>query len=299
MEKNLVYNPFMLFDTHVHYNLSPFYDDWQEHWAKAQEHGVTKSIIVAAGMTSSQKAVELAEAAEGLYAAIGKHPDVYRKAVKIKLQAGEDWQTVFGDIEEDIKKFRELIENNSPKGGSLLGRKKIVVAVGEIGLDYFRMPEKGSKRDWMIEAQKKAFEAQINLALEFNLPIIVHVRDKVGKTDAHVDTLEILRSASRRIKFVLHCISGPKEYVQKAIELGGYVGVGGNVTYDDKLIDLIKIVPEDKLLLETDAPYLAPEPHKREVCEPWMVKLVAEYLEEKLGIKSRQLYDNACSFFNL
>ncbi|MEN8253297.1 MAG: TatD family hydrolase [Patescibacteria group bacterium] len=281
-----------LFDTHAHYNLSPLYENWQEHWIKAQENGVTKSIVVGAGMESSKRAVEIASQAKGLYASIGKHPDVYRQAVKIKLQNHEDWQSVFTDIQEDIKSFRKII------------LEEIIVAIGEVGLDYYRMPEKGDKRKWMIEAQKKAFEAQINLALEFDLPIIVHIRDRKDKADAHWEALEILgefKNKEKNLKFVLHCVSGPLDYLQKGLELGAYIGVDGNVTYEgvDKLIDLIKIVPENKLLLETDAPYLAPEPYRGEICQPWMLRLVAEFLEKELNISKRQFYTNANAFFKL
>lgn len=283
----------MLFDTHVHYNLPPFYENWQAHWAKAKAAGVEKSIIVGAGLNSSKKAIEVASQAEGLYAAIGKHPDVYRKAVKIKLQEQQDWQEVLSDIDEDIKILKKLIIDN----------REVIKAIGEIGLDYFRMPEKGDKRAWMIEAQKKAFEAQINLALEFNLPIIVHVRDKVSEAQANWDVLEIIRTFKTKnpeLSFVLHCVTGPEDYLKKALDLGAFAGVDGNVTYEDAqaVRELIALVPQDRLLLETDAPYLAPEPHKGEVCEPWMVSVTAKFLEEKLGISARQLYDNACRFFN-
>jgi len=294
----------MIFDTHVHYNLDPLFANWQAHWAAARQHGVSKSIVVGAGMGSSQKAIEIAKQADGLYAAIGKHPDVYREAVKIKLQNHQDWQTVFADLKADIKAFQKLIDEN----------KEDVKAIGEVGLDYYKLPQKGDKREWIIEIQKKAFAAYLQLAMKHDLSAIVHVRDAVGQSQAHFDALEILRKfkeKNNKFKFVLHCISGPADYVKQALELGAYIGVDGNITYlkpegksqksesENEVFELARLVPAERLLLETDAPYLAPEPFIGQVCEPWMISQTAEFVEAELKISQAQLFENALEFFQV
>jgi len=312
-----------LFDTHVHYNLDPLFADWQAHYTAAKQHGVIKSMVVGAGMRSSLKAIQLAKAAEGLFAAIGKHPDVYREAIKIKLQNNEAWQTVFADLEADIKAFQKLIDEN----------REVVKAIGEVGLDYYKLPQNGDKREWMIEIQKKAFAAYLELAFQNSLPVIVHVRDKIKdegfspETDrplaernkdgeAYWDALEIISNFKRQhsnFKFVLHCISGPSDYVKQALELGAYIGVDGNITYledrgqglggrkqlTNEIIELARLVPAERLLLETDAPYLAPEPFIGQICEPWMISKTAEFVEAELKISQEQLFKNAVEFFRV
>ncbi len=342
----------MIFDTHVHYNLSPLYESWQKFWQEAQAESVKKSVIVGAGIGSSKRAVEIASQDDNLYAAIGKHPDNYNKAVRSLLQEGKSWEGVFEDIREDVGELRELLVGQEAArhgGDAVEGSSEIlkpahhgddamvqddschsgldpesprinVVAIGEIGLDYFSLPQKGDRRKWSIEAQKVAFKVQLGLAAEFDLPVIVHVRDtweamqEYREGTAQWDTLQIIRQGAARhggdavegSRIVLHCIAGSTEYVRAGLELGAYIGVDGNVTYKrsqkgdlPEIIDLVRLVPEDKLLLETDAPYLAPEPHKGETCHPKFIAITAAFLEQKLGISREQLYKNACEFFRV
>lgn len=162
------------------------------------------------------------------------------------------------------------------------------VAIGEIGLDYYYTSDNK-------QAQKEIFEKQIVLANEFNLPVIVHDRD------AHGDTLEILKR--HRPKGVLHCFSGSEEMACEIIKLGMYIGVGGSLTFKNarKLPDAIKAVPKDRLLLETDCPYLCPEPYRGKLCHSGFITLTAAKAAEILGCERdevlRQTYKNAQKLF--
>ena len=144
-----------------------------------------------------------------------------------------------------------------------LASHKKCVAIGEIGLDYYYTSDNK-------EEQKKVFESQIILANELGLPVIVHDRE------AHSDTLEIIKKY--RPKGVLHCFSGSAEMAAQIVKYGMYIGVGGVITFKNakKMPDVIRAVPEDRLLLETDCPYLAPEPYRGALCHSGFIKLTAE-----------------------
>lgn len=139
----------------------------------------------------------------------------------------------------------------------------------------------------------------IRLANKFEKVLIIHSRDKGGEKDennqAYLDILKIIKNNYQsKEPFILHCVSGPKEYIKEALQLGAYIGVGANITYPNanKLRELIKIVPEDRLLLETDAPYLPPQEFRGQTCEPWMIEKTANYLQKELEINLEQIYQN-------
>jgi len=248
----------MIIDTHVHYNLSPLLENWQSHLKTAKKHGVTQSIVVGTDLASSQLAIDIAEQDPHLFATVGIHPHEMNHLVETRL----------------IASLQDLIKNNLAK----------IVAIGEIGLDYHYQKN---------NHQRQLFISQIKLANEFNLPLSIHVRD------AYDDALEILQQHPPASEFVLHCFSGDEHYVQEAIKLGAYFGVDGNITYKNaqKLRDLLKLIPPDKVLLETDAPYLPPEPHRGKTCEPWMISATAQYLKDNFGISEAQLAINSKNCF--
>lgn len=160
---------------------------------------------------------------------------------------------------------------------SLASHKKCV-AIGEIGLDYYWVND--NKRE-----QIEIFENQILLAKELELPIIVHDRD------AHADTLEILKR--HRPKGVVHCYSGSEEMAKEIIKLGLYIGVGGVITFKNakKLPDVVKIIPNELLLVETDCPYLAPEPYRGKLCHSGMIKYTAEKIAEIRGTTTQNILE--------
>ncbi|MBR3968694.1 MAG: TatD family hydrolase [Clostridia bacterium] len=171
-----------------------------------------------------------------------------------------------------------------------LATHKKCVAIGEIGLDYYWVDDNKQK-------QIEIFEKQIALAKKLNLPIIVHDRD------AHGDTLEILKK--HKPKGIVHCYSGSVEMAQEIIKLGLYIGIGGVVTFKNakKLPDVVRIIPDELLLVETDCPYLAPEPHRGKLCHSGMIKYTAQKIAEIRGTTPENIFTitakNAKKIFNI
>ena len=159
-----------------------------------------------------------------------------------------------------------------------LAQNKKVVAIGEIGLDYHY---EGHNK----ELQKKYFIEQINLANELGMPVVIHSRD------ADMDMLEILKTNKIKNNFVMHCFSSSVEILKEVLKLGAYVSIAGPVTFKNarSLIDVAKLVPEDKLMIETDCPYLCPEPNRGKRNEPAMVKYTAEKIAELRAITLEEL----------
>lgn len=284
-----------IIDTHCHYNLEPLYsgqsfcfkikeDDlilkqnWRKHWQKAQEKGVVKSIVVGPGIKSSQKAIEIAEADKNLYAGIGVHPE---RANKID------------NVNETLQELAKLAQN------------KKVVAIGETGLDCFYLNSENPDEILQIkQKQKELFIGQIKLANQLNLPLILHVRDKTE--EAYIKTLEIIEQYWQFKKsLIFHCVSGPKIYIQKALKMkNSYFGFDGNLTFKKAqdiraIFSLIQKTDSKKILLETDAPYLAPAPHRGKVCEPHMIVETAEYAQNQLGANLEEIYQNSLNAFDI
>jgi len=285
----------LIFDTHCHYNLEPLYSGqafcfkvkekdpilqmhWQNHWQKSKKEGIAKSIVVGPGIKSSKKAIEIAEAETNLYAAVGIHPE---RANKIN------------DIQNALEEL------------AILAKSKKVVAIGETGLDCFYLNSENPDKILQIkQKQKELFVGQINLANELNLPLILHVRDKTE--EAYLETLEIIEQYWQFKKsLIFHCVSGPEIYIKKALNLNNsYFGFDGNLTFkkaDDirAIFSLVQKTDSSKILLETDAPYLAPEPYRGQICEPWMIKEIAVYAKDKLGANLKTIYQNSLNAFNI
>lgn len=268
----------MLIDTHCHYNLDPLWGNgasWQEHWQQAQAKGVQGSIVVGTDALTSKIAVDIAQTNSALYAAVGVHPT--------ELSASSDDEQP--NLPIVIQELDQLLTNSK------------VVAVGEIGFDYFRTP--AQDLDAQREIQKDWCNQQLALAKKYRKVTIFHVRDKAEF--AYLDTLTAIKEANLNNNFVLHCFSGPPTYIEEAIELGAYFGIAANITYPNaqNLRDYLKIIPQDKLLLETDAPFLPPQQHRGNVCQPWMVSLTAEYLKTQLSIEPEKLTANAQTCFGV
>ncbi len=212
-----------LFDSHAHVNDSKFDEDRQDVINRAKENGVKYILNASDNPESCYDSVALSELEPIIYAAVGIHPH------EAKL-FNEDTITLLNH----------------------LAKKDKVVAIGEIGLDYYY---ENSDRD----IQKKVFRRQIQLAGEKKLPIIVHDRD------AHEDTFKILKEENTQMPGgVLHCFSGSYEMAEKFMEIGFYISLGGPVTFKNskKSVEVARRVPEDRLLIETDCPYLSPEPKR-------------------------------------
>ena len=226
----------MLVDSHAHIDDERFDADRDEVVARALASGVSLILNVGADMGSSARSVALAEKYPGIYAAVGMHPH----------DAKDMRETDYTQLEQWTKHPR-------------------VVAIGEIGLDYhYDLSPR--------PVQKEVFLRQLELARKTGKPFIIHERE------AHADTLEIIRSAARGLKGVFHCFSGSVETAREYLKMGFYISVAGPVTFSKsgKTKEVAKFVPLDRLLVETDSPYLTPQPHRGHRNEPAYVRLVAE-----------------------
>ena len=263
-----------LTDTHTHLDFPQFDGDRERVIERAATAGVRAIVNVGTDLASSRAAVALAEACPQIYAAVGVHP--------------HDAKTLTGNMLEELR---------------ALALHPKVVAIGEIGLDFFRDL---SPRD----KQRQAFQQQLALASEAGKPVIVHDRD------AHSEVMAILRhwacpERSRRAESdhrplgVLHCFSGDLAMAQEAIELGFYISIAGPVTFKNarSLRELVRQLPLEKLLVETDCPYLTPHPHRGKRNEPAYVKLVAQEVARAKGLSleevARITSDNAQALFAL
>ena len=241
-----------LVDTHTHLNDDKFADDVPDAVARARAAGVRRCINMGDTLASSKKAVELAHAYEGLFAGVGIHPEEARE-----LTADDDAQ--LAAWAEDEK----------------------VVCIGEIGLDYYWVKDEPTR-----ELQRKIFIHQLDLARQLHLPVCIHDRD------AHADTLAILKKEGQGIPTVLHCYSGSVEMAREFLKLGCYLGTDGPLTFKNasKLLNVIRDMPLGCLLVETDAPYMAPVPMRGKRNEPAFVRFIAEKVAE---LRSMTLADVA------
>lgn len=240
----------MLIDTHTHIDLDNFKDRFDEVIETAKEYGVGKVVIPGVEPSGFGRIVELCEKYDNVYGAVGVHPE--------ELGA-------FNDEAENL--ICEYLKH--PK----------IIAVGEIGLDYY----------WdksQIERQKEIFEKQILLAKEAKKPVLVHDRE------AHLDTFEILKKTNaKETGVVMHCFSGSPEFALECVREGFYIALGGVVTFKNakKAKEVAKAVPLDRLLLETDAPYMAPVPFRGKENQPAYVKFVAQEIADLRGISFEEL----------
>ena len=242
-----------LFDSHCHLDDERFEEDREEIIEKIKESGVTKLVSAGYSIEGSRKGVELSKKYEFIYTTCGLSPN------DIPQTEEELWK--------DIDKIKKLVKEN-------LEYKKIV-AIGEIGLDYYW--EKDNERR---ELQKKAFVKQIELANDFDLPIVIHTRDAV------MDTIEILKKNKVNKKGVFHCCPLNRELVKEALKLDFYISFAGPVTFKNSknANEIIQMVPNDKMLIETDSPYLSPEPLRGKRNDSRNVKYIAQKIAEVKGL---------------
>lgn len=237
----------MIIDSHAHYDDEAFEEDRDNLLQSMQSNGIEKIINVGANIKGSRASIALSERYPFIYAAVGVHPS---------------------DTEEmDEEKIAWLKE---------VSKKEKVVAIGEIGLDYY-WPEPDR------EIQKKWFIRQMELAQEVNLPVIIHSRD------AAQDTIEILKQFPAN--GVIHCYSYTKESAKEFLKIGYYFGIGGVLTFKNakKLKEAVMEIPMDRILLETDSPYLAPEPNRGKRNSSLNIPYVVKELAQLKGISEEEV----------
>lgn len=238
-----------IFDSHAHYDDERFSEDSEKLLSTFKDNGVVGVISCGVNEESSKQNIKLAHKFPFVYAAVGYH----------------------GLNTEDLTdNYLDILKN--------LIKDERVVAIGEIGLDYHY-----EKETRLI--QLKIFREQIELANEYNLPVIVHDRE------AHEDTLNILKELKPR--GVVHCFSGSVEMAKEVVKLGMYIGLGGAVTFKNaiKPVEVAKFVPEDKLLIETDAPYMTPVPFRGKRCESLHIPYTAEKIAEVRNTTAQHILD--------
>lgn len=240
----------MIFESHAHYDDRAFDTDHEELLKQCQEQGIETIVNVSASLASIKSTLALAEHYNFIYGAVGIHPD----------EVGELDEEAFAWLREQC---------SHPK----------VVAVGEIGLDYYWDKEKH-------ELQKHWFHRQMELAKELKLPMIVHSRE------AAADTLEAVKKAhTPELRGVIHCFSYTPEIAKEYLDMGYYIGIGGVVTFKNakKLKEVVKMLPLERILLETDCPYLAPEPNRGKRNSSLNLPYVAEAIGRLKGIETEEV----------
>ena len=252
-----------LFDSHAHYNDEKFEEDREEVLKEIYKSGVTKLVNAGYSLESSKTAIEIAKAHDFIYATVGISPN-------------------------DIENFKNEDLDNIVK----LASNKKVVAIGEIGLDYYWNKENKN-------LQKEVFISQIKIANELNLPIVIHTREAI------YDTLEILKNNSCNRKGIFHCCPFNVDLVREGLKLGFYISFAGPTTFKNSknATEIINMVPLDKMLIETDSPYLSPEPLRGKRNDSRNVKYIAQKIADVKEISieevAKRTYDNAKKIFEI
>ena len=250
-----------LLDSHAHYNDEKFEEDREEVLEEIYKSGVTKLVNAGYSVESSKKAVEIANTHNFIYSTVGISPNDIENYKK-----------------QDLKEIKELAQN------------KKVVAIGEIGLDYYWNKENKN-------LQKEVFIDQIKLANELELPIVIHTREAI------YDTLEILKNNICIKKGVFHCCPFNVDLVREGLKLGFYISFAGPTTFKNSknAAEIINMVPLDRILIETDSPYLSPEPFRGKRNDSRNVKYIAQKIAEVKQISIEEVakatYDNAKRIF--
>ncbi|MCR4955583.1 MAG: TatD family hydrolase [Lachnospiraceae bacterium] len=256
----------MIFETHAHYDDEQYNEDRENLLREIFSAGIDKIINVASTMESSRECIKLAEQYENIYAAVGVHPS--------------EIDCIKGDTYEELR--------------SMAAHRK-VVAIGEIGLDYYWDKEKEVQ-----ERQKVEFIKQLDLARELDLPVIIHSRD------AAADTMEILKNQPKRENpGIIHCYSYSVEMAREFIKMGWHIGVGGVVTFKNAKVlkEVVKEIPLERIVLETDCPYMAPEPHRGKRNSSIYIPHIVDKIAELKNVSGQEVeevtYNNALRVYQM
>lgn len=238
-----------LFDSHSHLNDEKFDEDREEQIKKIRESGVSNFITAGYSVESSKKALEIAKKYDFIYTTAGISPN------DIPQTEEELWK--------QLAEIEKIVEKNKEK----------ICAIGEIGLDYYWNTDNK-------ELQKKAFIEQIKIANKYNLPIVIHTREAV------MDTLQILKENKVIKTGVFHCCPQNRELIKEGLKLGFYISFAGPITFKNSknAEEMINLVPNDRILIETDSPYLAPEPVRGTRNTPANVKYIAQKIADVKGL---------------
>lgn len=254
-----------LVDTHAHIDGEDFDEDREDMLARAKQAGVIAVVTFGDTMEASARAVGLAAEHENVFAGVGVHPE-----------------NAYPFTKDDDDRLAAWTKG------------KNIVAIGEIGLDYYWEKDEEKRK-----LQRKMFVRQLALARDLDLPVCIHDRE------AHGDLMMILKTEGRKNRGVIHCFSGSWEMAKELLKLGWYIGVDGPLTYKNaaKLPEIVAKTPADRLLVETDCPYLSPLPYRGKRNEPAYVRITAERAAEIRGESledfAAQTTKNACEIYGL
>jgi len=288
----------MLIDSHCHIQFSGFDEDRKEVLERCKEKNMRILHAIGTQSDTSKKAVDLALESSYVYASVGIHP-IQHYAVDVE-EEGTSFKSRGEEFDEEF--FDELV---------LSGK---VIGIGETGLDKYHIPngEEGKKA---FEAQKELFQKHIDFAVKHEKPLVIHVRD--GKdpeeVSAHEDMIAILeenkKKYAEKLRGVIHCFSGNLEQAKKYLDLGFYLGFAGNLTFPPKktnpkpqedLLEVLDFIPVDRTLIETDAPFLAPQKYRGKKCEPWMCEEVLFFIAERHDLDVKKVEERIeKNFFEL
>ena len=243
----------MIIDTHIHLDDERYRDDLDDVLNRARKGGVKQFIIPGANPKTLQRAVEIAEGNDDVYFSVGVHPY---------------------DLDSfDGLDFEEFVSHEK------------CVAIGECGLDYFRLEGSDEEKELEKQKQRKVFVAQIELAKKYKKPLIIHIRDASRDSKAL-----LLEHNAKEVGGVLHCYNADDELLSLAKD-GFYFGIGGVLTFKNakKLVNILPRIPSEKLIIETDGPYLTPTPHRGQRNEPFYTTFVASKMSELLEIPLKNI----------
>lgn len=255
----------MIFDSHAHYDDARFDEDREELLMHLPKENVGRVVNIGADMPSSKTTYDLAQSYDYIYAAVGVHPS---------------------DTDKLVEKDMDTL--------AMYAKSEKVVAIGEIGLDY-HWDDDPSK-----EIQEKWFRRQLDLAVSLNLPVAIHSRD------AAEDTMKILKEYDGRLKnAVMHCFGYSAEMAAEYVKMGYYIGIGGVVTFKNgrKMKEVVAAVPMDRIVIETDCPYLSPEPNRGARNDSRNLKYVVSAVAQIKGISEEEVekitWANACKLYGI
>ena len=268
------------FESHAHYDDEKFNIDREKLIEQMYKENVTKIISAGYSLDGSIRGIELSKKYNFIYTTVGISPNDLNNNYKKEINEIDDILEKYFNDKKSLSNIEKIdFLDKSPK----------IVAVGEIGLDYHYNEDK--------DMQKDAFNLQINLANKYNLPIVIHTREAV------MDTLEILKNNNVKNVGTFHCCPFNRELVKEALKLGFYISFGGTCTFKNakNAEEIVKMVPDDKFLIETDSPYLAPEPVRGTRNDSrnlkYIVKKIAEFKQESEEAIAKESYENATRLF--
>ncbi|EKE22058.1 MAG: hypothetical protein ACD_7C00069G0001 [uncultured bacterium] len=273
----------MLIDTHCHLNFKAFKKDLDKVINDALKSGVEKIIIPGAKIKSSEEALKIAKNYPNCSAAIGIHPH----------HASSFFTSIL---------YSNVVKNEIKEKLSFLAKQPKVVAIGEIGLDYYQYKDCPAVSKVDKKNQKELFLQQVEIAMKCHLPVIIHCREAF---DDMLNDLNHFILKYQNISGVFHCFSGNKKQLKEVLNMGFYVGFDGNITYPENkhLSDLIRVIPLDRLLLETDSPFLTPLPYRGKRNKPAYIKYIASHIakikEQKMEKIAEITSSNATKLFRL